>query len=134
MCRLVVYLRVLAENRGELGCQGAVDVYGNPGYRSLVVEFMEDVDEFLGSAVRKCGNDYSAAALMGFDQNLLHVPFDILNRIVEPVPVGAFHDQKIHILHVGVKRQGRIFEDRFVESAQIAGITDGVGTAVFGCL
>ena len=40
--------------------------------------------------------------------------------IVQPISIGAFHDQQINLMILFIKVQGRIFYDRFVESAHIA--------------
>ncbi len=54
-----------------------------------------------------------------------------MNRFVEPVAVGALHDQKIHVNLLTVKLQGGILEERFAEAAQVAGVADPGSPPVF---
>ena len=49
----VVHFRVFAEYPGDIGGQRAVHIYRNPGHFTLVVQLMQHVKQFLGSAERK---------------------------------------------------------------------------------
>ena len=47
-----------------------------------------------------------------------------------PVTIGAFHDQQIQLPVLFIKDQGRVFNYRFVEPADISSKPYGIVTAV----
>jgi hypothetical protein len=94
---LVVDFRVLTENLGDVGGQGAVHPDGPFGDGALLVEFVNHIEQFLGAAICEGRDQDAAAALERIVQDLLEPGFEVDDRFVLTVTVGAFHDQQIDI-------------------------------------
>ena len=75
---LVIDFRMLSEDPGDVGGQGAVDIDGHRVHGPFFVKFMQDIEHGLGPAVGKGRDDDRAFPFKGFRarirlQGRLHV-------------------------------------------------------------
>ena len=121
----IVSLRVFAEDMGDVGGQRAVDIDRDLGQLACHVQFMEKIDQFLGPAEGKGRYQDRAAPRVGLRDDATERRLHIDDRIVQAIAVRALHDQQIDIAVLLGKLQRRVLDDRFAESADIAGEHDG---------
>ncbi len=56
----VIRFRMFTKHPGQIGCQGTVYKNRQPGYLTGFIQLMEHIDQFLGPAVGKGGDDQGA--------------------------------------------------------------------------
>ncbi len=96
-------------------------------YPALRLDLADKIQQFLGAAYRKAGNDHIAAPVQGGLQNLGQFPDIVGARRMVPVAVGGFHDDEVRFLEISGVPQKRL-----VDVADVAGKDDSLGLAVFG--
>jgi hypothetical protein len=77
---------------------------------------VEGVDQLLGAAHGKRGDDDLAAALVGFDNRLAQHLARLVAGLVPAIAIGAFHDQEIGAVH-----RLWVAQDGHAVAAQVAG-------------
>ena len=85
------------ENLGGLHSQRAVDENRNRRDSPGIGEFVQQQDQLLGSAERKCRNDDLSSTLSRTHYGIRKLRLDLLEFLVQTIAVGAFHDQVIRL-------------------------------------
>ena len=126
----IIHFRMLGENPGQIGGQGTVHINRHLGNLFVLIQHVNGIKQFLGTAEGKGRNQDGAATLHGFGDDLFKAGHHIRNRIMVPVPVGPFHDEQVDVSVRFVKIECRVIDDRLVEATDIAGISHRVCAAV----
>ena len=120
----------ILENAGRLDGKGAVDVDGEipvAGDETFFLDFPDEIEQLLGAAHRKAGDDHIAAPVKGALQDLRQLTHIVRPRAVGAVAVGGLHKDVIRILDVG-----RVLDDGLMLVADIAAEHQLGGGAVLG--
>ncbi len=88
----VVDLGMFPEYLGNIGGQRTINIDRHRFYGPLVVEFVNDIQQFLGPPECKRGNNDRAPPFQCFRQDSLKLGFEIYDRVMKAVAVGAFHE------------------------------------------
>ena len=95
----VITFRVLAIHRRHVNRQRAI--YINRNVRNIALErkLVQRQHKLLRPTHGKCRNQHHAAALHRLVDDAFHVLRVVFVRRVQPVAVGAFHDQDVGAVH-----------------------------------
>ena len=105
------------ENAGGLDGQGAVDVHREiavAGHQVFLLDLADEIEQLLGAAHRKAGDDHVAAPVKGALQDLHQLPDVIGAGRVAAVAVGGLHDDVVRLGQVG-----GVFQDGLVQVADV---------------
>ena len=91
---------------------------------------MDHVEQFLGPAVGKGGDEHRTALIEGLVENLFKPGAQIDHRFVVPIAVSAFHDHEVHVTAEPVEMTGRIPQYGLSVAADITRKADSAGVAV----
>ena len=127
-----IAVEIAGENFGGLACQGRVHIHREAGDRlhhALLLHLTDEIQQFLGAAHRKGGDDHIAAPAQGVinDGGQLFGVLRILLHIVVPVAVGALGEDV-----VGLGDVAGVPDDGLVPVADVAGKDDLACFAALG--
>ena len=114
----VIRLRVEAEDVGDAGGQGAVDIDRQGRNPPFLEQLVQAVDDLLGSPHRKGGDQQGAAPAGGFVDDRGQAVLGGLIGGMALVAVGGLHDQDVR----PVGGRGRIADDGDVGAADVAAV------------
>ena len=97
----IIAFRVLAEDFGDVDGKRAIHVDGHFGNAALVVHFMQGVDDFLGAAHGKCGDDDAALAADGVVDNVCQLLSPLFNGRMLAIAIRAFEHEIVGWRHGG---------------------------------
>ena len=107
----------IPEDAGGLDGQGAVDVHREiavAGHQVFLLDLPHEVEQLLGAAHRKAGDDHVAAPVKGALQNI-HQLFDVVGAgRMAAVAIGGLHDDVVRLGQIG-----GVLEDGLVQIADV---------------
>ena len=109
-------VRVVLIDAGDVGGERAIDVNRQQGQDAGPHPFLKVMDDNLGSAETKSGNQHLAAAGHGAADRLPQLVRHVFDGLVPPAAVGAFADQQVAGGH-----RARLAQERQAAPAQVAG-------------
>ena len=119
---VIALAEILAEDGGRFACQRAVHIdreVAVAGHATLGLDLAQEIQQFLGAAHRKTGDDHVAAFVKGGLQHVGQLAQVVRLGAVAAVAVGGLHNQV-----VGMAGVGRVLDKRLVGVADIAGEHD----------
>ena len=94
---------------------------------ALRLDLTDEIEQLLGTAHRKAGDDHVAAPVQSGLQNLGQLSQIIGSRGMIPVPVGGLHDHKVCFVQIV-----RVPQQRLVYIADVSREYNGLGLPVLG--
>ena len=127
---VIAFAVIFPEDGGGAVGQRAVHIDGKIPvalYSSLRLDLTDEVEQFLGAAHRKAGDDHIAAPVQRSLQNVGELGQIVGAGRMVPVPVGGFHHHKVRR-----SQQGGVPQNGLVFVADVPGKHDGLGGAALG--
>ena len=119
---VIALAEILAEDSGGLAGQRAVHVdreVSVAGHAALGLDLPQKIQQFLGAAHRKAGDDHVTALIKGRLQHIGQLAQVVRLGAMAAVAVGGLHNQVVSVAGVG-----GVLDERLVGVANIAGEND----------
>jgi len=115
---------VVTIDGGDLLGEGGIDVDGDAGEIAVVVEFVQEEEDGLGSTEAEGGDEESALALGGFGDDAFQGALDVLGGGMNAIAIGAFGDE-----YVAAGDEFGVAEEGHVATPEVAGEDDAADFA-----